>query len=139
MRSSSVSRGSSQHAVSPLCRVRGLTSIQVDGCEQLGEVWERVRTAQRSLVIELKTDPEVPPLPSHIPPDQARHFPCAPMEGDAAESSVIAKTRVRSWPRSFPARRVDRMFRPQRTQEFTHGTGRPRVDARMARDAVWGR
>ncbi|QGZ67077.1 thiamine pyrophosphate-requiring protein [Paraburkholderia acidisoli] len=70
----------------------GLTGIYVDNAEQLGEAWEQALAAQRPVVIEVKTDPEVPPLPPHVTLDQARHFARALMEGDPAEGSVIANT-----------------------------------------------
>ncbi|MFX1675816.1 thiamine pyrophosphate-requiring protein [Paraburkholderia sp. A2WS-5] len=70
----------------------GLTGIYVDDPARLGEAWEQALSAQRPVVIEVKTDPEVPPLPPHVTMEQARHFARALMEGDPAEGSVIANT-----------------------------------------------
>lgn len=70
----------------------GLTGIYVDDPEQLGAAWEQALEAQRPVVLEVKTDPEVPPLPPHVTLDQARHFARALMEGDPAEGGVIANT-----------------------------------------------
>ena len=50
----------------------GLTGIYVDDPEQLGDAWEQALAAQRPVVIEVKTDPEVPPLPPHVTLEQAR-------------------------------------------------------------------
>ncbi|PVX61396.1 thiamine pyrophosphate-requiring protein [Paraburkholderia unamae] len=70
----------------------GLTGIYVDDPERLGEAWEQALTASRPVVIEVKTDPEVPPLPPHVTLEQARHFARTLMEGDPAERSMIANT-----------------------------------------------
>jgi pyruvate dehydrogenase (quinone) len=40
-------------------------------------------------VLEVKTDPEVPPLPPHITLQQAKNFSLALMKGAPNESSVI--------------------------------------------------
>jgi len=70
----------------------GLAGIYVDDAEQLGAVWDEALAAARPVVIEVKTDPEVPPLPPHITLDQARHFAHTLMEGDPSERGVIANT-----------------------------------------------
>ncbi|OBR46588.1 thiamine pyrophosphate-requiring protein [Paraburkholderia tropica] len=70
----------------------GLTGIYVDDADQLGDAWEQALAAQRPVVIEVKTDPEVPPLPPHVTLDQARHFATALMQGDPGERGIIANT-----------------------------------------------
>ncbi|WP_322102203.1 thiamine pyrophosphate-requiring protein [Paraburkholderia sp. J41] len=70
----------------------GLTGIYVDDAAKLGEAWEQALASTRPVVLEVKTDPEVPPLPPHVTMDQARHFARTLMEGDPAEGSVIANT-----------------------------------------------
>ena len=44
----------------------GLTGIRVDQPEQIGPAWDEALAANRPVVIEAVTDPEVPPLPPHI-------------------------------------------------------------------------
>ncbi|SEK14199.1 pyruvate dehydrogenase (quinone) [Paraburkholderia tropica] len=70
----------------------GLTGIYVDDADQLGDAWEQALAAPRPVVIEVKTDPEVPPLPPHVTLDQARHFATALMQGDPGERGIIANT-----------------------------------------------
>ncbi|RXH03073.1 thiamine pyrophosphate-binding protein [Bradyrhizobium zhanjiangense] len=41
------------------------------------------------VVLEVKTDPEVPPLPPHITLQQAKNFSLALMKGDPNESGMI--------------------------------------------------
>jgi pyruvate dehydrogenase (quinone) len=44
------------------------------------------------VVLEVKTDPEVPPLPPHITLDQAKKFTTTLLTGDPEESSVLKGT-----------------------------------------------
>jgi len=67
----------------------GLHAIYVDNPERLGSAWEEALAADRPVLLEVKTDPEVPPLPPHITLDQAQQFATALMKGDPAEGSVI--------------------------------------------------
>jgi pyruvate dehydrogenase (quinone) len=52
----------------------GLKGIRVDNPERIGPAWDEALSADRPCVIEFVTDPEVPPLPPHITPEEARHF-----------------------------------------------------------------
>jgi pyruvate dehydrogenase (quinone) len=70
----------------------GLMGIYVDDPEQLGAAWDEALAAARPVVIEVKTDPDVPPLPPHITLVQARHFAHTLMEGDPDEGGVLANT-----------------------------------------------
>jgi pyruvate dehydrogenase (quinone) len=44
------------------------------------------------VVLEVKTDPEVPPLPPHITLQQAKNFSMALVKGDPNEEGVIKGT-----------------------------------------------
>jgi pyruvate dehydrogenase (quinone) len=70
----------------------GLTGLYVDDAEQLADAWETALAAKRPVVLEVKSDPEVPPLPPHVTLAQARAFARTLMEGDPKEGSVIANT-----------------------------------------------
>src|SRR6201994_886612 len=52
----------------------GLAGIRVDQPEQIGPAWDEALAANRPVVIEAVTDPEVPPLPPHITFKQAMNF-----------------------------------------------------------------
>jgi pyruvate dehydrogenase (quinone) len=52
----------------------GLKGIFVDDPEKLGAAWEEALAAKRPVVLEVKTDPEVPPLPPHILSSRRRNF-----------------------------------------------------------------
>ena len=70
----------------------GLKGIFVDRPDALGAAWEEALAADRPVVLEVKTDPEVPPLPPHITFQQAKHFMEALAVGDPHEGSVIKET-----------------------------------------------
>ena len=60
----------------------GLRGIYVDDPENLGSAWDEALAAKRPVVLEVKTDPEVPPLPPHITLDQAKKFSMSLTKGD---------------------------------------------------------
>jgi pyruvate dehydrogenase (quinone) len=70
----------------------GLAGIFVDRPERVAPAWEEALAADRPVVLEFKTDPEVPPLPPHITLKQARAFASALAKGDPAEGSVLLGT-----------------------------------------------
>jgi pyruvate dehydrogenase (quinone) len=70
----------------------GLQGIYVDRPDALAGAWEEALTATRPVVLEVKTDPEVPPLPPHITLKQARHFAETLIKGDPNEGKVIKGT-----------------------------------------------
>ena len=67
----------------------GLEGIFVDQPTDMGAAWDRALAATKPVILEVKSDPEVPPLPSHISLEQARHFASALLKGDPDEGSVI--------------------------------------------------
>ena len=70
----------------------GLRGIFVDDPERLGAAWDEALHADRPVVLEVKTDPNVPPLPPHITLQQARKFTSLLFKGDPEEGSVLAGT-----------------------------------------------
>jgi pyruvate dehydrogenase (quinone) len=68
----------------------GLKGLYVEEPGQLGAAWEEALAAGRPVVLEVKTDPNVPPLPPHISFEQARKFTSMLIKGDPDEKSVIA-------------------------------------------------
>ena len=70
----------------------GLTGIRVDRPDQIADAWDRAFSADRPVVIEAITDPNVPPLPPHISIEQARHFASSVWSGDAEALGFIKQT-----------------------------------------------
>jgi pyruvate dehydrogenase (quinone) len=52
----------------------GLQGIYVDDPKDLGSAWDAALSADRPVVLEVKTDPEIAPLPPHISIKQAKKF-----------------------------------------------------------------
>jgi pyruvate dehydrogenase (quinone) len=72
----------------------GLKGIYVDDPEKLGAAWDEALAAKRPVVLEVKTDPEVPPLPPHITLDQAKKLTESLFKGDAhAVRAVVGAAR----------------------------------------------
>ncbi|WP_439373891.1 thiamine pyrophosphate-requiring protein [Bradyrhizobium sp. DASA03120] len=67
----------------------GLRGIYVDSPQVLGSAWAQALASEMPVVLEVKTDPEVPPLPPHITLQQAKNFSLALMKGDPNGSGVI--------------------------------------------------
>jgi pyruvate dehydrogenase (quinone) len=70
----------------------GLIGIRVDSPDQIGPAWDRALSADRPVVFEAITDPNVPPLPPHISLEQAKHFASSVWSGDAEALGFIKQT-----------------------------------------------
>ncbi|MBV9862340.1 MAG: thiamine pyrophosphate-requiring protein [Alphaproteobacteria bacterium] len=70
----------------------GLKGIFVDDPERVGPAWDEALAADRPVVLEVKTDPNVPPLPPHITLKQAKNFASSLLKGDPDEGSVLIDT-----------------------------------------------
>jgi pyruvate dehydrogenase (quinone) len=70
----------------------GLKGIYVDDAERMAAVWDEAFASNRPVVIEVKADPNVPPLPPHITLHQAKAFATTLMKGDPDEGNVILET-----------------------------------------------
>jgi pyruvate dehydrogenase (quinone) len=70
----------------------GLEGIRVEDPEQVGPAWDRALAADRPFVLDIVTDPNVPPLPPHITLKQARHFMGALAKGDPEAGNVLIDT-----------------------------------------------
>ena len=70
----------------------GLKGIFVDRSEHVGGAWEEALAADRPVVVEVKTDPEVPPLPPHLTFEQVKNLTSALIKGDPNQSGVIRGT-----------------------------------------------
>ncbi len=82
----------------------GLQGIFVDRLEALGAAWDEALTADRPVVLEVKTDPEVPPIPPHLTFEQMRNLTTALLKGDPEESGVIKGTLRQALSAILPSR-----------------------------------
>jgi pyruvate dehydrogenase (quinone) len=70
----------------------GFKGIFVDSPNRLASAWEEALSSDRPVVLEVKTDPEVVPLPPHVTLKQARGFMSAMAKGDGGAGRIIGKT-----------------------------------------------
>ena len=70
----------------------GLKGIFVDTAERVGPALDEALASDRPVVVEVKTDPNVPPLPPHITLAQAKAFTSTLLKGDPEEGSVLVNT-----------------------------------------------
>ncbi len=70
----------------------GLKGIYCDNGGAMRGAWEEALAADRPVVLEVKTDPEVPPLPPHITFQQAKKMAQAMAKGDPERAGVMEKS-----------------------------------------------
>lgn len=70
----------------------GLRGIFVDRPDQIGPAWDAAFAADRPVVLQVRTDPNVPPLPPHITLEQARHLAASMAGGDPGRWQVIKES-----------------------------------------------
>ncbi|ANN68116.1 thiamine pyrophosphate-requiring protein [Bordetella bronchialis] len=70
----------------------GLRGLYVDRADAMGAAWDQALASDRPVVIEVKSDPNVPPLPPHITLAQAKAFATTLVKGDPDQGHVILNT-----------------------------------------------
>lgn len=75
-----------------IAELMGLRGIRVDTPEGVGPAWDEALAADRPVVLDMVTDPNVPPIPPHITLKQARTFAHALFTGEPEKASVLANT-----------------------------------------------
>jgi pyruvate dehydrogenase (quinone) len=78
----------------------GLKGIKVTEPEALAGAWDRALSADRPVVMEVVTDPNVPPIPPHIKREQAQAYMSALMSGDP-DALGIVKASFKQFAREF--------------------------------------
>lgn len=78
----------------------GLEAISVENPDDLGAAWEKALGADRPAVLDVRTDPNVPPIPPHATLEQAVNTAKALAEGDDSAWGVIkegVKTKIQEF------------------------------------------
>jgi len=70
----------------------GLKGIRVDSPDQVAAAWDEALAADRPVLFEAVTDPEVPPLPPHIRFDQAKEMAHALAQGDPGRGRIFRQS-----------------------------------------------
>lgn len=85
----------------------GLKGIYVDREDQVAAAWDQAFAADRPVLIEFKTDPDVPPQPPHIKLEQAKKFATALLHGDPNQGGIIKQSVKQVMSKVMPARDKD--------------------------------
>lgn len=72
-------------------RSLGLEGIRMEKPADIEPGWDRALAADRPVLVEAVTDPDVPPLPPHVDPDQAMKLLKALMQGDPDARGIITQ------------------------------------------------
>jgi pyruvate dehydrogenase (quinone) len=78
----------------------GLQAISVDKPDQIGPAWDLALAADRPTVLDVRCDPNVPPIPPHATFEQAKDAAKALLHGDEDRWGVIkegVKTKVQEF------------------------------------------
>ena len=70
----------------------GFKGIRVDDPDAVGAAWDEALAADRPVVLEAITDPEVPPLPPHITLEQAKALSSALAAGDPNARRIVKQS-----------------------------------------------
>jgi pyruvate dehydrogenase (quinone) len=70
----------------------GLKGLRVDTPDQVGPAWDEALKADRPVVYEAVTDPDVPPLPPHITLEQAKALSSALLAGDPDARGIVQQS-----------------------------------------------
>ncbi|REE98535.1 thiamine pyrophosphate-requiring protein [Thermomonospora umbrina] len=78
-------------AYAAFARSLGLEGIEVDKAEAIGPAWDRALTAGRPAVLDVRVDPDIPPIPPHAEFAQIKDVTEAIMKGDPDSWGVARK------------------------------------------------
>lgn len=70
----------------------GLKGIYVGREEDVAPAWEEALASDVPVLIDFRTDPDVPPLPPHMTLEQAKKFASALLQGDPNQAGIIKQT-----------------------------------------------
>jgi len=73
-------------------KLLGFHGVRVDRPEDVGAGWDEALGAGRPALLEVITDPEVPPLPPHIRFEQASGLAQALLKGERSRRAIIAES-----------------------------------------------
>jgi pyruvate dehydrogenase (quinone) len=85
-----------------VARAMGLRAIAVDDPDQVGPAWDEALAATEPTVLDMRTDPEVPPIPPHATYDQMKSMAEAVVKGDPNAWHVITELAKNKAAELFP-------------------------------------
>jgi pyruvate dehydrogenase (quinone) len=78
-------------------RLTGLRGRRIERPRDVGAAWDEALAADRPMVLDFVTDPNVPPIPPHVTREQFRNFVKALRSGDADAVAVLKATANEAW------------------------------------------
>jgi pyruvate dehydrogenase (quinone) len=84
----------------------GLKGIFVDSEEAVGAAWDEALASNVPVVLEFKTDPDVPPLPPHIKFEQAKTYAGTLLKGDPDQAGIIKQSAKQVLSRVLPGNKA---------------------------------
>jgi pyruvate dehydrogenase (quinone) len=72
-------------------RSLGLQGINVEKAEEVGPAWDAALSATGPTVLDIRCDPDVPPIPPHATFEQAKATAAAMLHGDADARGVVVQ------------------------------------------------
>ena len=83
-------------------RLLGLGGIRVERPQDIAPAWERALAAERPTLVEMVTDPNVPPLPPHITFEQAKAYLSALIKRDPDSLRMVTASAKEWWDGARP-------------------------------------
>ncbi|WP_179469066.1 thiamine pyrophosphate-requiring protein [Mycolicibacterium vinylchloridicum] len=83
-----------------IARCMGLEAITVDEPDDIGRAWDRALAADKPTVLDVRCDPEMPPIPPHATYEQGKELLTALAKGDPARWHIMmqgAKTKAQEF------------------------------------------
>ncbi|MDT5135193.1 MAG: hypothetical protein QOE41_4504, partial [Mycobacterium sp.] len=83
-----------------VARSMGLNGIAVDDPDHVGPAWDQALSADRPAVLDVRCDPDVPPIPPHATYEQMKDMAAAILKGDPGAWHLIvqgAKTKAQEF------------------------------------------
>jgi len=82
--------------------ILGLNGIRVDRPQDIGPAWDQALSSNKPTLLEVVTDPDVPPLPPHVTSKQAKAYMSALIHGDPDSVGIIKESARQTWDTLFP-------------------------------------
>ncbi|MFY3911187.1 thiamine pyrophosphate-requiring protein [Achromobacter ruhlandii] len=86
-----------QFSYADYARLLGLEGIRVTSPDEVGPAWDRALSAGRPAVLEVVTDPEMPPLPPHVSMKQFGAYMTALRKETGAAGSAALRATIKQW------------------------------------------
>lgn len=89
-------------------RLLGLHGIRVDKPDGVAAAWDEALAAERPVLVEFVTDPNVPPVPPHVTSKQMKGYVSAVLKRDPDSVAMLIATAKEWWDGLFPGKGKDR-------------------------------